>query len=170
MEYEELIRLRGLQAEAREREGEKRGRRFSRRKKKRSWRKRNGNSKRVGFHSKPTDPMIVIDVGMTIEMTQELQALYDSGARFSGYQYTTVVDLTKEKLTDGVQGTIIRENDSGKYLAQRMRIRYNLAPDAPIFKIQPISSLRALYTRNGNNYTLLEVLTHNKYDSLMKRT
>ena len=62
------------------------------------------------------------------------------------------------QLSDEAQGLILH----------RLRNRHNLAPGLTVFKMQPIGSLRALYTRQNDTVTILEIMTHSQYDRMMK--
>ncbi|MGV8168960.1 MAG: hypothetical protein ACP5N3_02795 [Candidatus Nanoarchaeia archaeon] len=101
-------------------------------------------------------------------LSEELQKKYHSKERISSYLFSTLVDLSMQKIGTTHQGELIREAQSGQFLVNKMREKYNLPVNAVIYKMQPIGALRTIYTKSNGDVKILEILTHSQYEDLMK--
>ena len=86
-----------------------------------------------------------------------------------GYKLKTLMDLTQQKIIYHHKGELIRDAQSGKIMLDKLRQRHNLPEDANIYKMQPIGALRTLYTRNNGDVKVLEIMTHEEYNTWLKK-
>jgi hypothetical protein len=105
-----------------------------------------------------------------VRLGDSLQQAYERGrGSVAGFPLKSLIELTVSKLSAQPEGTVLRRTTpGGKNIMNAMVRRHDIDPDSALYKTQPISSLRALYMREGNALVVLEILTHEQYDTLMK--
>jgi len=108
------------------------------------------------------------EITLNVTFSDELEKLRKKG-HLGGYKYKTLMDLSQQKIIYHQKGKLIRDAQSGKIMLNKLRQRHNLPEDANIYKMQPIGSLRTLYTRNNGDVKVLEIMTHEEYNTWLKK-
>lgn len=104
---------------------------------------------------------------ITISFSPKLQNLYGSNSRIDGYLVSIVMDATRQKIENDLNQPVIRENGSTRTMLQRIRIKHKLPSDANIYKMSPMGRFRTLYTRQGAEIKVLEIVPHPEYDRML---
>lgn len=102
-----------------------------------------------------------------------LQQLYSTNERIDGYLMNVVMDATRQKIEnypniDVIKRDVIKYNGSTRAMLKKIRVDNGLPDNTTISKMQPLGSLRSMYTRIGNEVKVLEIVTHPEYDRMLK--
>lgn len=86
-----------------------------------------------------------------------------------GYKLKILMDLTQQKIIYHQKGELIKNAQNGKIMLDKLRRKHKLAKDEKIYKMRPIGTLRTLYTKNNENIKVLEIMTHEEYNTWLKK-
>jgi len=102
-------------------------------------------------------PQIQDEIGFTFVHNRE--------GEIGGYPVTRLEDVIQTKIRDSIasKGRLetIRKSGNGATLIEQ----YN--PNGPLYKMQPLGALRVLYSRDGQEIFVHDILTHEEYERKM---
>ncbi|MBI2112816.1 hypothetical protein HYT52_04735 [Candidatus Woesearchaeota archaeon] len=105
-----------------------------------------------------------------VYLSHTVRGLLDEGyIQVDGISIEDLVESSIEKLQAKPRHEVIKEHRSNaRFLASRLRERYQLPDDARIYKLRTRQGVRALYTLTDDSATILEIVDHREYERMMK--
>ena len=131
-----------------------------------------GHSTRSDQSPNPSaEPDLSEDISrFQVYLSPTVKGLLDEGyIQVDGIPIEDLVESSVEKLQAKPRHEVIKEHRSNaRFLASRLRERYQLPDDARIYKLRTRQGVRALYILNDDSATILEIVDHKEYERMIK--
>lgn len=109
------------------------------------------------------------EISIKVMFNEHLNELYKTKAKIGQYSYTTILDVSRQKIETNPTMDKLRGRGRFKYQLENLRNKYELSPNVNIHKIKLPGFIRGFYTIEDGVATIFDIMTHSEYNRLAQK-